>query len=203
MKKLFLFILLFSSSLSAQVGGAHVYNFLQLPTAARQAALGGEVITLTDNVNQPLWNPATINPGLDRHLSVNYMNYLADIHMTSLSYAHLIDRHLGTLHTGVNYLNYGRLIEADEYGIETGTFKAYDLAFSLGYAHHFPQLNLRFGLNIKWINSIIGSYKSFGLATDIGLLYHNKYRPYTFSLLVRNAGFQLSAYDQTKEPIEI
>ena len=45
-KLFFISILFFSISLTAQVGGGEVYQFLNLSTSARQIALGGEVLTL-------------------------------------------------------------------------------------------------------------------------------------------------------------
>ena len=60
----------------AQVGGERIYSFLNIPTSATQAALGGETLTVKDNVNQPLWNPATISRFMDNQVAVNYVNYL-------------------------------------------------------------------------------------------------------------------------------
>lgn len=45
-----------------QIGGKYAYEFLNLGTSPRQAALGEKVITIYDeDVNQALFNPATIN----------------------------------------------------------------------------------------------------------------------------------------------
>ena len=60
----------------AQIGGQSVYQFLNLVTSPRQAALGGKVITFYDNdVNQGHFNPANINPEMDNNLALNYGNY--------------------------------------------------------------------------------------------------------------------------------
>jgi len=61
MKKTVLLLFMFSLNMFPQVGGESVYNFLNLTGSARQAALGGNVLTLLDDVNQPVWNPSTIN----------------------------------------------------------------------------------------------------------------------------------------------
>ena len=45
----------------AQIGGESTYQFLNLMSSPRQAALGGKVITNVDyDVTQALYNPATI-----------------------------------------------------------------------------------------------------------------------------------------------
>lgn len=93
-----------------------------MPTSARQVALGGKVLTLTDDVNQPLWNPSVINNDLDNQLAINYLNFLTDINYTSVSYAYMFNRYLGTFHAGITYANYDEFIEVDENGVETGTF---------------------------------------------------------------------------------
>lgn len=194
-----------SEGLFAQVGGESIYNFLNLSSSARQAALGGKVLTLLDDVNQPLWNPSTINNSIDRKLSVNYVNYLADVNLASVSYAQLINRNFGTIHGGITYLNYGKFIGADEDGNETGIFKAYDLAVSVGYAYNIFKTDFYVGANVKLINSVIDNYSSFGVGADLSLLYYNEYLPYSFTLVLRNIGYQVTLYDEEREdlPFEI
>jgi hypothetical protein len=80
-KKLFISIfLLFCTVTNSQIGGRSVYQFLNLVTSPRQAALGGKVITIYDNdVNQVHFNPATINAEMDNHLSLNYGSYFGEV----------------------------------------------------------------------------------------------------------------------------
>ena len=189
----------------AQVGGENVYNFLNVSTSARQAALGGEVLTSYYDVNQPLWNPSTINKEIDNHASLSYVDFLADINYGSASFAHLINRKIGTLHAGITYVNYGKFIAADETGIETGTFSAKDLSLSLGYAHRIPKSDFHAGVNLKYIHSSIENFSSNGVALDFGLTYFNDSKPYVISAVIRNLGYQFDLYDDEKEalPLEI
>jgi hypothetical protein len=198
----FIFIFNFINIFS-QVGGEEVYSFLNMPTSARQSALGGSVLTLTDDVNQPMWNPASISQEIDQMLSLNYVNFLADINYVSASYAYTFNEHFGTLHTNLTYLNYGKFIAADENGAETGTFKAFDMAFSVGYGYQIPRSDFYLGANVKVINSVIEEYNSFGIATDFGIMYYSLYRPYKFALVVRNAGIQLKSYNQVQEKLPL
>ncbi len=205
MKYIIRLIFLVSFVSYSQVGGESVYNFLNVPTSARQAALGGKVITLLDDVNQPLWNPSAINLEIDNQFAVNYLNFLTDISYASVSYAHMINRNFGTIHAGITYANFGEFIEADQDGVETGTFKAYDMALSVGYAYQLPFSNFSVGVNAKLINSVIQDYSSFGVVADVGLLYENDNRPYVFTLAVRNIGYQITTFDGTQEkvPLEV
>jgi len=196
-----LFLVFFTSEINSQVGGERVYEFLNLSASARQIALGGEVLTLTDDVNQPNWNPAVINNELDNKISVNYSSFLAGINIGSISYAREFSRRFGTIHGSINYLDYGTLIGADEQGNETGNFGANDIAISVGYAVNLPWTNFFFGANLKLINSNIQNFTSFGLAADFGILYNSPYKPYSFTLVARNFGAQVKSYNGTNEDL--
>lgn len=189
----------------SQVGGERVYSFLNIPTSARQAALGGETLTMHDDVNQPLWNPSTISRFMDNQLAFSYVNYLVGVNVGSVSYAHLINRRFGTIHGGIQYINYGEFIGADETGQETGNFSAMDLAISIGYAYNIPWSDFYVGANVKLLSSKIENYTSQGAAMDFGILYYTDYRPYSFTAVIRNIGYQISPYDETREnlPMEI
>jgi len=202
-KHLCLIIFFFSLIGTAQVGGEQVYSFLNYSTSARQTALGGSILTLTDDVNQPIWNPASINEKMGSNVSLNYVNFLSDINYLSAAYAHTVDKLDGTFHAGLTYLNYGTFIGADVNGIETGTFKAYDMAFSVGYAYQIPQSSFFVGANMKIINSVIEQYTSLGLAADIGIMYYNENKPFQIAAVLRNAGMQLTNYTDLREPLPL
>lgn len=199
-------IILFSFScltLNAQSGGENIYQFLNLSTSARQVALGGEVLNFIDDVNQPIYNPSVINNDLDNKMIVNYSNYLSGINIGSISYARLISRRFGTIHGSIKYLDYGTLIGADENGNETGNFGANDLAISIGYATNLPWTNLFLGANIKLINSNISNYTSFGVATDLAILYYSPYKAYSFTIVARNIGTQIKSYNGVIEKLPL
>lgn len=206
-KKVFLSILFFMSlSSSAQVGGESIYRFLNLVSSPRQAALGGKVITTYDyDVNQPLFNPATINDEMDGRLAINYANYLGDVSYGSASYAYTHDRHVQTFHGGITYVNYGKFDGRDEMGNSTGDFTGNEIALSFGYAYNIPWTNLHIGANAKMISSTLETYQSFGLATDLGAIYIDDKNDINYALVIRNFGTQLSTYNGVRErmPLEI
>jgi hypothetical protein len=205
--KLSLFgLLLLSISAFGQVGGESVYRFLNLVSSPRQAALGGKTITLYDyDVNQPLYNPASINDEMDGKLAINYANYLGDVTYGTASYAYTYDRHLQTFHGGINYINYGKFDGRDELGNQTGDFTGSEIALSFGYAYNVPYTNLHLGANAKFISSTLESYNSFGIASDIGATYIDDKNDINYAVVVRNFGTQLSTYNGVKEkmPFEV
>jgi hypothetical protein len=203
MKRIVLFILLITFKSFSQVGGETIYNFLNLTSSARQASLGGKTLTLLDDVNQPLFNPSVINKNFNKQLSVNYLNYLADINITSATFAFTVSPKIGTLHSGITYLNYGKFIGADENGNETGSFTAYDFAFSVGYSYNIINSNVFIGTNVKLINSVIDNYSSFGVGADLALLYFNTLKPYALTLVIRNMGYQVTIFDEKREQLPL
>ena len=201
---LYIFLFLSLSSFT-QVGGERIFNFLNVTTSARQASLGGEVLTLINDINQPLWNPSLITNDIDNQIGLSYVDFLADVNYGSLSFAHLFTRRIGTFHAGITFVDYGKFISADENGVETGTFKARDLAFQAGYAYQLPWDGFSVGANIKFISSQIENFTSSGLATDFAISYYNEYKPYMFTAVVRNVGYQISVFDEAREelPLEV
>jgi len=202
LKNIFFYCFLFSvSSIKGQVGGEDIYQFLNLSTSARQIALGGEVLTLLDDVNQPIWNPSVINQDIDNNISVNYTSYLAGINIGSLSYAKFVSRRFGTIHGSIKYIDYGSLIGADELGNETGNFNASDIAISVGYSINIPHTNFFIGSNIRIINSNISNFSSTGVSTDFAILYNNPYKPFVITFVARNIGTQIQTFNGEKESL--
>ncbi|MBN8642775.1 MAG: type IX secretion system protein PorQ [Flavobacteriales bacterium] len=198
--------ILFCAVNYSQIGGNSVYQFLNLVTSPRQAALGGKVITIYDSdVNQAHFNPATINAEMDNHLSLNYGNLYGEITYGTASYAYTYDRHVQTFHAGVNYVNYGKFDGYDELGQPTSSFTGSDIALSFGYAYNVPFTELYVGANAKLINSTLESYSSFGAAVDLGALYIDTQNDINWALAVRNLGTQITTYAGTQEklPLEI
>ena len=206
-KNFLYFIVLSCCSLSyGQIGGKHVYQFLNLVTSPRQAALGGKTITIYDSdVNQANFNPATINSEMHNQLALNYGSYFGEVTYGTASYAYTYDRHLQTFQAGVNYINYGKFDGYDENGVATSQFTGSEIAVSAGYAYNIPHTDFHLGVNAKLITSTLESYNSFGGALDLGAVYIDQKNDINYALVVRNIGTQFTKYAETSEssPLEI
>ncbi|TRX21164.1 type IX secretion system protein PorQ, partial [Flavobacterium franklandianum] len=207
LKKLYLYSFLFVCAVSySQIGGKYTYQFLNLVTSPRQAALGGKVITIYDeDVNQVHFNPATINAEMDNHLALNYGSYFNEVTYGTASYAYTYDRHLQTFQAGINYVNYGNFEGFDENGQPTAAFTGSEIALSFGYAYNIPYTNIHIGASAKLISSNLDIYNSFGGALDIGALFIDEKNDVNWALAIRNIGTQFSTYNGTNEklPLEI
>jgi hypothetical protein len=203
--RFFLILVFFVSAFAkAQLGGESTYQFLNLITGTRQAALGGRVLTAVDyDPTSGLTNPATINYKMDNQLQVNYVNYLADINYGTASYAYTWDRRLQTFHGGITYLNYGSFDGYDEMGNSTGSFSGSEAAVSLGYSYNIPFTDFYIGANVKLISSRLEQYSSLGGAVDIGALYYNEDKAIRAAVVVRNLGTQFTTYADLREPLPL
>lgn len=205
-KLLYLLFILSGTVTYGQVGGKSVYQFLNLVTSPRQAALGGKVLTIYDyDVNQAHFNPAAINPEMDNRLSVNYGSYFGGVTYGTASYAYVYDRHVQTFQAGINYVNYGSFDGYDENGLETASFTGSEIALSFGYAYNIPFTDFHIGASGKLISSTLESYNSFGGAVDLGGMYIDEDNDINIALVIRNIGTQFTVYEDSREklPLEI
>jgi len=202
MRLLILFIGIFFSYASlAQLGGSHTYAFLDLTNSARVASLGGKVNAIWDNdLNLPFHNPALLNENMSNHLVLNYVNYFTDVNYGYVSYARTL-KDLGNIAGGLHYINYGEFIAADKVGNKTGTFTASEYALNLIWSKDYDS-SFHFGVNIKPIYSVLESYRSFGIAADLGITYTGSNNLFVGSVVLRNIGYQLKPYhDKNREPL--
>jgi len=198
------FIILFTYPLFAQLGGNATYQFLNLVSSPRQAALGGKIITNVDyDVTEGLYNPATINSDMHNQLALNYSSYLGGINYGTAAYAFTFDRHVQTFHAGVTYINYGTFDGFDLNGVSTGTFTGNEVALSFGYNYNIPFTDFYVGANVKLITSLLEQYNSFGGAVDFGAMYINEDLDLNIAVTVRNLGTQFTTFAGLNEPLPL
>ena len=196
-------LVLGSGMVSGQVGGKYTYSFLSLPNSARVAALGGKMVSVPDHdLNITFHNPAILAPENDNQMIMNYADYFSDIRFGYFSYAKDLGK-IGTFAGGIQFINYGQFIAADEAGVITGSFKASEYAINLIYARPLPwDSAFTVGVNLKPVFSSFERYSSFGFAMDIGINYIHPEGLFSAGLVFKNAGFQLNSYDSGKsEPL--
>ena len=195
-------LLIFSVTVTAQVGGQATYQFLNLVNNPRMAALGGKVVTNYDyDPIQAIWNPASINPEMDNQLSLNYTNYIGDVNYGTAAYAYLWDRRTQVIHAGVTYVNYGKFDGYDEFGNPTNSFSGSEVAVSFGHARNIAFTNFHVGVNLKLISSKLEQYSSLGGALDIGVMYVYEDWDLNITGVARNLGTQFTPYHEQYEPL--
>lgn len=203
-KKLLIIFIAFVSVVfsKAQVGGNNTFEFLNLPISARVTALGGNLISVKDNdLNVALVNPSLLTDSMDNNIALSYVNYFADVNYGYAAYAKKIKK-VGLIAFGIQYLDYGKFIRADEIGNTDGTFGASEMSFNVSYARSIIDSNLTVGVTLKTIYSQLESYTSTGSAIDLGATYVRPKQNFAVAAVIKNIGRQWKTYTPgNKEPL--
>lgn len=200
MKKLFAYSALLCSTLFFAQEGTRVYPFLNLPFSARQAALGGDAVSIRDyDVSFAGVNPAVMNIEQDEMLAINYASYLADSKYGTFTYARdLQEAHLISL--SARYMDYGRMPRTDESANIDGEFGAMDASVGVGYAYQFDE-DWTIGGSANFVTSKIDTYSSMAVVGNAGVTYHNRKSNETVALVFRNFGYQFKTFNGLRENV--
>ena len=200
MKKITAFsTILIAGLLTAQVG-TNVYPFLNIPVSARQAALGGDAVSIRDfDVSFVGVNPGVMNLEQDQMIAVNFASYLADSKYGTISYVRdLEEGHL--IGFNARYMDYGKMPRTDESAEINGDFGAMDASLGLSYAYQFDEdFTIAGGAN--FVTSKIDNYTSMAVVGTAGITYHNEQSRETLALVFRNFGYQFKSFNGTRENV--
>ena len=189
----------------AQLGGTTVFNSLNIPSSARVAAVGGNLIAVNDDdINLAIYNPSLLDSAMTGQAALSYVNYFAKTNFGFASYAKHVEN-IATFGATVQYFNYGKFDETDVNGDVIGEFNAGDIGLTIGAGIPIDT-NYSIGANVKVLYSALESYYSVGAAIDLAATYNNEDRRLTAALVMKNIGYQLVAYnvsDREKLPFEI
>ena len=175
-----------------------VYNFLRLPVSAHVAALGGDNISIADDDASMIFHhPALINNVSDRTINLNAMTYMKGSATASAAFVKAVGER-GTWGVFGQFMSFGTMKETDIYGQQTGEFSAKDVAIGGTFAYGLSE-KISGGVTAKLISSYIGNYSSLAAGVDLGLNYYNDENDFSLSIVARNLGGQLSAYEDDFE----
>ena len=193
-KHIFSFFILFNSLFSyGQIGGLNTFEFLNLTTSPKTLALGGYVLSLTDSdVNNGIYNPATINASMNSNIVLNYTNYYSDIIYGDVGYAFNL---LGyQFISSLKFIDYGTFVETNEFGQEIGSFGAGEYLFTIGSSKSILDSLLHVGINAKLAYSSLYEINSLGGLIDLGLFYNFRNQNLAASIVLKNLGYQIVPY---------
>ena len=200
MKKFSAFSTILIAGLLSAQEGTNVYPFLNIPVSARQAALGGDAVSIRDfDVSFVGVNPGLMNLDQDEMISVNYASYLADSKYGTISYVRdLEEGHL--IGFNARYMDYGKMPRTDESAEISGDFGAMDASLGLSYAYQFDEdFTIAGGAN--FVTSKIDNYTSMAVVGTAGITYHNEQSRETLALVFRNFGYQFKSFNGTRENV--
>ncbi|MCU0417024.1 MAG: type IX secretion system protein PorQ [Cytophagaceae bacterium] len=202
---LLIFNLILSTPIWAQLGGGSGYSFAGMPISARLAGVGGVNVSIRDkDVAMGYSNPALWKDSTHHHVSMTYQPFYGDIKRTTLFTQHNLKKDKGAIGVGLHYLSYGKIDQTDAVGQNQGIYRANDYCIVLGYANQ--QGPFYFGVNGKFLHSVLESYGASALALDIGGLFQHPKHQLTIGMTFKNVGIRLSDYvpgDPVRLPFEI
>ncbi len=186
-------VLMGMSESRAQIGGSYTYAYLELPPSARVMALGGYALALyDDDLTLGYQNPALYNPQMGGRMAFTHGFGPGGTQYGYVAYAGHAEKSDLTFGGGVLYRTYGRFEGRDAAGNWQPGFSASEYAIQAGTAYRGEKLH--FGLNAKLLYSQLESYSSTGMGFDLGVVYDDTTSLFSAALVMRNIGWQLSAY---------
>jgi hypothetical protein len=203
MKKAFIIGILLLSFCSVQAQESkEVYSFLRLPVSAHAAALGGDNITLTDDDPTVIFhNPALIRQVSSNSINLNFMTYMEGTKTASASFVRSV-KDKASWGVSAQYMDYGSMKETTIDNEDLGTFSAKDIALAGTFAYKLSN-KINGGITARFISSSIASYSSAAIAVDLGLNYVDSIGNWSVSLVAKNLGGQIAAYDDEFERIPL
>lgn len=195
-----IFLLLFFAANNAEsqtLGGNAVFNFLSQPNTAQLAALGSvNVSSISNDLGMAFSNPALLRDSMNQQVSCSFYSFAEGVKQYGMQAAFHLSSIQSNLGMGVQYLDYGTLTQTDPSGNILGSFRPSDYVVQLMFSKPYKE-KWWIGLTTKFISSNYGIYRSNGIAVDAGLAYFDKENKLQISVIAKNMGTQLRAYNGT------
>lgn len=187
------------------------FQFLKLPTNARQAGMGGVISSLgRGDAASSLTNPASLVDVTSLNVGLSNVRWIADINYYSAAAARHFEG-IGVIGVNLLFLDYGDMPRTENRPIllddiptgrsevltDLGTVTARDLAVGVSYARRVTE-QLHFGINFKYISETLDDATVGAWAVDIGTVFHTGIRSLRVTMVGRNIGpdTQLASFDE-------
>ena len=187
------------------------FQFLKLPTSARQAGMGGINSSLgSGDAASAFNNPASMVDVDGLSIALSHVRWFADISYTGAAAARYFE-HIGTIGVNLLFLDYGDMPRTENRPIlldgeptgrsevitDLGTVTANDLAVGISYARRVTD-QLHFGVNLKYISETLDDANVGAWAVDIGTVFHTGIRSLRVTMVGRNIGpdTQIAEFDE-------
>jgi hypothetical protein len=183
-------------ALSGQAASVGTTGGTLLVTAntARNVALGGAVSALADDPGVVYYNPAGLASLPRVETLLTHQGGLAQDYTENLNVAFPWSRETGVFAASLVYHGMPSLNDA---GGDVPAVNVNDKLGMLSWAHNGDALlpGLAYGANVKFLNSVLGSYSASTVAVDLGVLW-SALPQASVGLAVRNLGMPLKFVDE-------
>ena len=174
--------------------GKSTFDFLQLPSSIRAAALGGTNVSVIENdLSLVYQNPAFLGQEMDLTFSAGYLSYIADISMGNVAFAKALGER-SAFGAGFIFSNHGKMSEYTEDNVKIGDLNASDICGNIFFSRDLTE-KIRGGVAAKFIYSNYAHNTAIGIGVDLGLSYYNPEKNLSVGLTGKNLGRQIKAYE--------
>lgn len=197
MKRTFLFLLAFHllhCSLYAG-SGTKGLQFLRVGVGGRACGMGEAFVALSDDASATYWNPSGIASIEGREIILMHNRWFCNTRQEFASIIFPLLK-LATAGISVTYFDYGEIEGMNEFGQETGTYSAYDLAVGISVARSLTQ-GFFVALTGKLIQSRIDTATGSGSAFDAGMLLQTPIEDLRLGCAVLNLGRGITFVNET------
>lgn len=227
---LFFALILYPLAFSLSADAARIYPsagttsaaFLKIGAGARASAMAGAYTALSDDPYALYWNPAGLAYPAVKTLAFTHNDYFEGLKQEYFGFVAPGEKirflgggkiKNGNLGLGLNYFYTPKDLERRSGSFENdplnpispveGKFKAYDLAFSIGYGYNLDG-GLRLGGALKFIRQSIDAESGNTAALDLGALYDFGWldRRFTAGFAVQNLGPGVK-FDEKRFPLPL
>jgi len=169
---------------------------LRMGIGAREAAMGETGVASSSGASAVYWNPANnVFADFETGLVLQHHRYLGLFNHESAALAHKVGNGvLGFLFMGFYSDSIDRY-GSEPVGIPEGTFKPYDVAFAVSYAHPLGD-SFAAAVNAKFIYEKIDIYSDVGFAFDFFLTHKSLIEGLMFAASATNVGSQMNLKDE-------
>ncbi|MEW5692380.1 MAG: PorV/PorQ family protein [Candidatus Hydrogenedentota bacterium] len=189
-----------------QDAGATTGDFLTIGVSSRAAAIGEAYSAFAEGPEGLFYNPAGLTSNQRAEAGFMYYTLFEDISFNYLGFVRPLKEKKSAYGLGLIYLDYGDL---ERIGLDPatgdlfrmGTFDAYDMALSAGYAYDVGE-DITLGGACKVIQSNIDNVTANAFAVDLGVKFHSVFRYLDASFVIQNMGSKMK-FIQAKENLPV
>ncbi len=181
--------------------GSTGFNTLKTVYSARALALGQSLTGEARNPDGIFFNPAAILNVPGTEISSTYCNYFIDAQGGQLQLL-LPKNKFSAWGFALRYMDFGKMerTEVDQFGNlvdDLGTFGAYNISGSITMSQ-FLSKAIDAGGSVKFIYDQLDDASAAAVVLDLGVIHHPVNERVKVGVSVRNLGFQISHYSDTK-----
>ncbi|MBN1155568.1 PorV/PorQ family protein [candidate division KSB1 bacterium] len=188
--KFFIFILLsfyVVASSSAEVNSGNTgLAFLKIGAGSRAIGMGEAFTALSDDASATYWNPAGLASLQKAQFMFTHNTWFQDITHSCMAYTFGVKSH----HIGLSFVS--THVDGIERRVNPTTdplytIDAHDIMVGISYSRKFRD-DVHWGLTLKYLYEKIYLESSYGVAADIGILYHTPIQGLHLGAVIQNIG---------------